>query len=61
MYDMYVYVVRHRVARIKSEIIYMNSPRSKKNTREAEFQAFHHFFWRGRREGNWQIVYRFEA
>ena len=27
---------------------HINSPRSKKNTREAEFQAFHHFFFGGR-------------
>ena len=41
---------------------HMNSQRSKKNTREAEFQVFHHFFGGGGgKEGNWQIVYRFEA
>ena len=40
---------------------HMNSPRSKKNTREAEFQAFHHFFGGGGGKVIGKLYNRFEA
>ena len=55
------YVVHHHVTRIKSEIILI-AQEARKTLGELNFKLFiPSFLFAGEGEGNWQIVYPFEA